>query len=52
MLLTEPQSGVNAERLTVDQWRSLFTLNLDVVLGPNGRTEPGVSVWQPSTPDS
>lgn len=49
-LLDHPQSGVNAARLTVDQWRSMFTLNYNVVLGPNGRTEPGVSQWQPSTP--
>lgn len=50
VLLTEAQSGVNAERLTVDQWRSMFTLGFDVVLGPDGRTEPGVSEWMPSTP--
>lgn len=51
VLLDKPQSGVNARRLTIDQWRSMFTLNYNVVLGPNGRTEPGVSQWQPSTPD-
>lgn len=50
VLLTKPQSGINAARLTVDQWRTLFTLNFNAVLGPNSRTEPGVSVWQPSTP--
>lgn len=50
VLLDKPQSGVNAARLTVDQWRSMFTLNYNVVLGPNARTEPGVSQWQPSTP--
>lgn len=50
VLLEKPQSGVNAARLTVDQWRSMFTLNYNVVLGPNNRTEPGVSQWQPSTP--
>ncbi|MEO7268971.1 MAG: hypothetical protein ABIW49_07180 [Knoellia sp.] len=50
VLLTEPQSGVNAERLTVDQWRSMFTLGFDVVSGPDGRTEPGISEWMPSTP--
>ena len=49
-LLEEPQAGVNAAKLTVDQWRSLFTLNFDKLLGPNGRTEPGVSEWMPSTP--
>jgi hypothetical protein len=50
VLLDKPQTGVNAARLTVDQWRSMFTLNFNVVLGPNGRTEPGVSAWEPSTP--
>ncbi len=50
ILLDEPQSGVNAERLTVDQWRSMFTLGFDVVLGADGRTEPGISEWMPSTP--
>jgi hypothetical protein len=50
-LLGKPQTGVNAARLTVDEWRSLFTLNYNVVLGPNSRTEPGVSEWMPSTPD-
>jgi hypothetical protein len=44
------QTGVNAEKLAVDQWRSLFTLNLDIILGPSQRTEPGVSEWMPSTP--
>ncbi len=44
------QTGVNAEKLAVDQWRSLFTLNLDLLLGPGQRTEPGVSEWMPSTP--
>lgn len=50
-LLSAPQSGVNAARLTVDQWRSMFTLGFNVVLGPNSRTEPGVTAWMPSTPD-
>lgn len=50
VLLTEPQQGVNAARLTVDQWRTLFTLNYDLFLGPNQRTEPGISTWIPSTP--
>lgn len=50
-LLDRPQTGVNAGRLTADRWRSLFTLGFNVVLGPNNRTEPGVSEWMPSTPD-
>ena len=50
VLLTQPQTGVNAEKMTVDQWRSLFTMNLEKFLGPGGRTEPGISEWEPSTP--
>ena len=42
-LLEAPQSGINAAKLTVDQWRSLFTLNFEKLLGPNDRTEPGIS---------
>ena len=49
-LLTAPQTGVNAAKLAVDQWRTLFTMNYDRVLGPGARTEPGVSAWIPSTP--
>jgi hypothetical protein len=51
ILLEKPQTGVNAAKLTVDKWRSLFTLNYECFLGPGARTEPGVSVWIPSTPD-
>jgi hypothetical protein len=50
VLLEKPQTGVNAAKLTVDEWRSLFTLNYECFLGPGARTEPGVSVWIPSTP--
>ncbi|CCD94895.1 conserved membrane hypothetical protein [Bradyrhizobium sp. ORS 375] len=49
-LLATPQTGMNAAKLAVDQWRSLFTLDYDTVLGPGARTEPGVTVWIPSTP--
>ena len=49
-LLTKPQPGINAGKITVDQYRSLFSLNFNVVIGPNTRTEPGVSQWIPSTP--
>jgi len=42
--------GVNGARMIVDQWRNLYTLNYDVILGPNNRTEPSVSTWVPSTP--
>jgi hypothetical protein len=50
ILLTEPQAGVNAAKLTVDQWRSMFTMNYTSFLGPGERTEPGISTWIPSTP--
>jgi len=52
VLLTQPQSGINAAKFTVDQWRSMFTLNYQVIAGPGGRTEPSVSAWEPSTPDA
>lgn len=51
VLLKEPVGGVAAARLTVDQWRTLWTLNYELFLGPNNRTEPSVSGWIPSTPD-
>jgi hypothetical protein len=44
------QSGVYAAKLTVDQWRAMFTLNYEKILGPGQRTEPSVSQWAPSTP--
>ena len=42
--------GVNGARMIVDQWRNLYTLNFDAILGPNNRTEPSVSTWVPSAP--
>lgn len=50
VLLEKPQDGLNAGKITVDQYRTLFSLNFNVVIGPNTRTEPGVSEWIPSTP--
>lgn len=44
------QKAVYAAKITIDQWRSLFSLTYDKVLGPGQRTEPGVSEWEPSTP--
>jgi hypothetical protein len=49
-LLAAPQPGLNAGKITVDQYRTLFSLNYNVVIGPNTRTEAGVSEWIPSTP--
>jgi hypothetical protein len=42
--------AVNAGRMCVSLWREMFTLNFNVLGGPNGRTEPSVSEWIPSTP--
>jgi hypothetical protein len=46
--------GVNAARLTVDFWRSVYTLNYEVLQVPAGvaqaLTEPSVSLWTPSPP--
>jgi hypothetical protein len=47
-------TGVNADKLGVNYWRDLFTLNFQVLKLPNGaipnKTEPSVSHWIPSTP--
>jgi hypothetical protein len=46
--------GVNADKLAVDYWRDVFTLNYQPLKLPNGnfptRTEPSVSHWTPSLP--
>ncbi|WP_460503544.1 hypothetical protein, partial [Hymenobacter agri] len=39
-----------ADKLTVGLDRSVYTLNYEVLLGPNGRTEPSVSQWVPPAP--
>ncbi len=41
---------VNAARMTVDQWRTVFTLNYEQMEGPAGRPEPTISQWIPTTP--
>lgn len=41
--------AVNVGDTVVDMWRNLYTLNYESFLGPNGRTEPSISVWTPST---
>ena len=40
---------VNAARFTVDQWRTLFTLNYEQMEGAAGRYEPTVSQWIPKS---
>jgi hypothetical protein len=46
--------NINAARIAVDFWRSVYTLNYEVLRLPNGNipgfTEPSVSVWKPTTP--
>jgi hypothetical protein len=46
-------SGINAARMTVDFWRTVYTLNYDILRSPDGNipalTEPSVSFWTPST---
>jgi hypothetical protein len=42
--------GVNAAKITVDHWRTLFTLNYERISGPGGRPEPSISQWSPSAP--
>jgi hypothetical protein len=45
---------LNAARLTVDFWRSVYSLNYEVLKRPNGQipsfTEPSVSLWVPPPP--
>lgn len=49
-LVTTP--GVAAGALTVDLLRDLYTLNYEVILGENDRTEPSVSMWIPPAPST
>lgn len=42
--------AVNGAKMAVSLWREMFTLNFTHFAGPNGRTEPSVSGWIPSTP--
>lgn len=51
VLLATPLSGIAAAKMSVDQWRTLWTLNYEIFLGPGNRTEPTVSGWIPSTPE-
>lgn len=47
--------GINAARLAVDFWRSVYTLNYEVLRLPDGSipatlTEPSISLWVPPAP--
>lgn len=39
---------INAARMTVDQWRTVFSLNYEQMQGPSGRPEPTISQWIPN----
>jgi hypothetical protein len=44
-------AGISSACLTVDLWRTVYTLNFEIIEKPSGgRTEPSVSIWLPSTP--
>ncbi|MCU1266503.1 MAG: hypothetical protein JWM21_2821 [Acidobacteria bacterium] len=44
-------AGISSACLTVDLWRTVYTLNFEMIEKPSGgRTEPSVSIWLPSTP--
>ena len=44
-------AGLSASKMTVDVWRTMYTLNFEMLAKPDGgRTEPSVSVWLPSPP--
>jgi hypothetical protein len=38
-------TGVPAARLVVDKFRNVYTLNFELITGPNQRPEPSVSTW-------
>ena len=42
-------AGIAAARMQVDLWRSLYTLNYEI-LQDTGRTEPTVALWLPPAP--
>jgi hypothetical protein len=46
---TDGAPGVNGGKISVDQWRNLYTLNYETFHGPNNRIEPSASIWIPST---
>lgn len=44
------QSGFNVAKIAVSPDRYVYTLNFRMIQGPDGRTEPSVSLWCPSAP--
>ncbi len=44
-------AGLAAARMTVDIWRTMYTLNFALLEKPQGgRSEPSLSIWLPSPP--
>jgi hypothetical protein len=43
--------GVTAAKLALGLDRSMYTLNYELIIGKNKRTEPSVSFWIPPAPD-
>lgn len=41
---------VAADKITVDLLRNMYTLNYEVILGKDDRTEPSISLWIPPAP--
>ena len=41
---------INAAKMTVDQWRTVFTLNYQQMQGRAGRPEPTIGQWIATTP--
>ena len=49
-LQPEAPQYINAGRLESDEFRNLYTLNFEKITGSNGKTEPSVSRWVPTSP--
>jgi hypothetical protein len=43
-------TGMAAAKMTVDFLRAVYTMNYEVILGAEGRTEPSISKWLPPPP--
>ncbi len=43
-------TNIPADKLTVDLWRNIYTMNYELLLGPSDRSEPSISEWIPPTP--
>ncbi|MBV7534693.1 hypothetical protein KW842_02835 [Duganella sp. sic0402] len=43
---------ISAAKISVDHWRTLFTLNYETLTHASGPHEPSISQWAPSLPNS